>query len=114
MLYTSSMVVLTPGNDKGKCCPFRPFPSRSRPTDNSVPETWFQDLTAADGSVQQSVVFTTVPGVEYTFYHSDNLDAWADVGKTYGLGQEFAAAIAGSGSRPSATRPENPAAALRI
>ena len=76
-----------------------------------VPETWFQDLTAADGSVQQSVVFTTVPGVEYTFYHSDNLDVWAEVGKTYGLGHDFAAAMREVTPAPPPPDPQNPPAA---
>jgi hypothetical protein len=63
------------------------------PENPLIPETWFQEMIASDGSTQQCIIFTTVPGVEYTFFHSNELEEWTEIGKTYGLGQEFAAAM---------------------
>ncbi len=81
------------------------------PENPLVPDTWFQDLTAADGSIYQCVVFTTVLGVEYTFYHSSDLQAWTDIGKTYGLGHDFAAAMREITPAPPPPDPQNPPAA---
>ena len=69
------------------------LPLSATPESSLIPETWFQNLTATDGSTQQCIIFTTIPGVEYTFFHSNNLKDWTEAGETYGLGQEFAAAM---------------------
>ena len=77
-----------------------------------IPDTWFQDITASDGSTQQSIIFTTVPGVEYTFQHSNDLSTWTEVGETYGLGQQFAAAMRETAPAPAPppADPQNPPA----
>lgn len=42
------------------------LPSFAVPGDPRIPETWFQDVTATDGSTQQSIVFTTTPAIRST------------------------------------------------
>lgn len=86
------------------------FPLQATPENPLVPATWFQEITATDGSTQHSVVFTTVPGVEYTFFHSHDLVEWTEIGKTYGLGHEFAAAMFETAPAPPPPDPENPPA----
>lgn len=78
------------------------------PENPLIPATWFQDITATDGSTQQCVIFTTVPGVEYTFHHSDDLVSWTEIGKTYGLGHQFSAAMMETAPPPPPADPENP------
>ncbi|QTN33680.1 hypothetical protein HZ994_15635 [Akkermansiaceae bacterium] len=88
--------------------PFAITTLSATPENPLIPSTWFQEITATDGSTQQCVIFTTVPGVEYTFYHSDALETWTEIGKTYGLGHEFAAAMRETAPAPPPPDPENP------
>ena len=84
------------------------LPLSATPESSLIPETWFQNLTATDGSTQQCIIFTTIPGVEYTFFHSNNLKDWTEAGETYGLGQEFAAAMRETAPAQPPPAPDNP------
>ncbi|MEP5506446.1 MAG: hypothetical protein ABJZ54_10345, partial [Luteolibacter sp.] len=84
------------------------LPLSATPENSLFPSTWFQEISATDGSSQQCIIFTTVPGVEYTFYHSNDLASWTEVGKTYGLGHEFAAAMRETAPAPPPPDPQNP------
>lgn len=84
------------------------LPLSASPEYSLIPSTWFQEITATDGSAQQCIIFTTVPGVEYTFYHSYDLVGWTEVAKTYGLGHEFAAAMRETAPAPPPADPQNP------
>lgn len=86
------------------------LPLTATPENPLIPPTWFQEIAATDGSTQHSVIFTTVPGVEYTFFHSHDLVEWTEIGKTYGLGHEFAAAMFETAPVPPPPDPENPPA----
>jgi len=86
------------------------LPLFATPENPLIPDTWFQEITATDGSTQQCIIFTTVPGVEYTFYHSDALETWTEIGKTYGLGQQFSAAMRETAPPPPPADPDNPPA----
>ena len=78
------------------------------PENPLIPSTWFQEITATDGSTQECIIFTTVPGVEYTFQHFNALETWTGIGKTYGLGQEFSAAMRETAPAPPPPDPQNP------
>ena len=78
------------------------------PENPLIPATWFQEIAATDGSTQQCIIFTTVPGVEYTFEHSAALETWTEIGKTYGLGQQFAASMRETAPAPAPPDPANP------
>lgn len=84
------------------------LPICAAPDNPLIPDTWFQEIIATDESTQQCVIFTTVPGVEYTFYHSNALEEWTEIGKTYGLGQQFSAAMRETAPAPPPPDPENP------
>ncbi len=86
------------------------LPLSATPESPLIPETWFQNLTATDGSTQQCIIFTTIPGVEYTFFYSQDLLVWTEDGETYGLGQEFAAAMRKTAPAPPPPAPGNPPA----
>jgi hypothetical protein len=58
-----------------------------------LPEHWFEQLTALDGSTQQCLVFRTIPGVFYTIEHSLTLDSWTEVTSVYGTGHEIPVAM---------------------
>lgn len=83
------------------------LPLSATPENSLIPSTWFQEITATDGSTQQCIIFTTVPGVEYTFYHSNDLVSWTEVAQTYGLGHEFSAAMRETAPAPPPTDPQN-------
>ncbi len=61
------------------------------------PQYRLENLPATDGSVQQSLVFRSIPGVVHTVQVSDNLTDWnpytitgaGDGGEVYGLGGEI-------------------------
>lgn len=84
------------------------LPLSATPENPLIPDTWFTDVTATDGSVQQCIIFTTIPGVEYTFYHSSTLEIWSEIGKTYGLGHQFSAAMRETAPAPPPANPTNP------
>ncbi len=85
-------------------------PLSATPENPLLPVTWFQEIGATDGSTQQCIIFTTIPGVEYTYEFSRDLVEWAEIGKTYGLGQQFAAAMRETAPAPPPPDPENPPA----
>ena len=60
--------------------PLLSLPLTATPENPLIPETWFQEINATDGSTQQCIIFTTVQGVEYTFFHSHDLEDWTDIG----------------------------------
>lgn len=39
-----------------------PLPLSASPENSLIPSMWFQEITATDGSAQQCIIFTTVPG----------------------------------------------------
>ena len=84
------------------------LPLSATPENPLIPDAWFQEITATDGSTQQCVIFTTVPGVEYTFYHSHGLESWTEIGRTYGLGHQFSAAMRETAPAPPPPDPQNP------
>ena len=84
------------------------LPAIAVPENPLIPDTWFQEITATDGSTQQSVVFTTIPGVGYTLFHSNDLESWAEIGRTYGLGHQFSAAMRETAPAPPPPDPQNP------
>ena len=53
------------------------------------PEGWYESIPATDGSIQQSYVFRTLPGVIYRVEHSDDLATWTAGDEIYGLGHDY-------------------------
>ena len=60
---------------------------------DQLPTYHFENLTATDGSIQQCVVFTTVPGVKYQIQVSSDLETWTTTSEVYGLGQDVVTAL---------------------
>lgn len=63
-----------------------PLPAQEPGT---APAYWFENVPAGDGSIQASLVFTTIPGVQYTVETTHNLTDWMEVASLYGMGHEF-------------------------
>ncbi len=59
------------------------------------PDYWLENVTATDGSVQQCLVFRSIPGVLHTVLVSETLTDWqpyeiiGQAGQIYGLGGEI-------------------------
>jgi len=53
-----------------------------------LPQTWFEDVSASDDSIQKCYVFPTLPGVLYTVETSHDMLDWTAVDEVYGLGSE--------------------------
>jgi hypothetical protein len=58
-----------------------------------VPEYRIENVPSIDGSVQQSLVFRTVAGVNYRVETSENLSNWSQVDEIYGMGHEYVVPI---------------------
>lgn len=54
-----------------------------------APKYWIENVTASDDSVQQSLVFRTVPGVRYRVETSENLNSWDAGDEIYGVGHDY-------------------------
>ncbi len=76
-----------------------------------LPERWFENVPAMDDSVQQCLVFRTVPGVLYTIQRSDALSSWQQVDTIYGLGHEIPVPMREFTPPPPPPDPQNPPAA---
>ncbi len=76
-----------------------------------LPQYWIENIPAADGSIQQSLVFQTVAGVQYLVESSNNLTAWNVEEEIYGMGHQFVVAIR-QFTPPPPPLPGNPPAVL--
>lgn len=54
-----------------------------------APDYWVENVMATDDSVQQSLVFRTVPGVAYRVETTENLTSWTAGDEIYGMGHEY-------------------------
>lgn len=76
-----------------------------------LPEYWLENIGAADGSVQECLVFRTVKGVLYTVEKSADLETWepdesfAAKGEVYGLSQECVVSLRQFSPAPSGGPP---------
>ena len=55
----------------------------------TAPAWWFENVPAGDASIQSSLVFRTIPGVQYTVETSHDLTTWTELDAIYGMGHEF-------------------------
>lgn len=58
-----------------------------------APQTWFEDISISDQSVQKCYSFHTLPGVLYRVESSSNLVDWTQETELYGLGQNYTLAM---------------------
>lgn len=63
----------------------------------TAPAYWFENVPAGDDSIQSSLVFRTIPGVQYTVETSHDLTNWTELESIYGMAM--------SSSRPCASSP---------
>jgi hypothetical protein len=63
--------------------------TRSAVASDLLPDRWVENVAATDGSVQQSLVFRTVAGVNYRVESSGDLTTWVQEEVMYGMGHEL-------------------------
>jgi hypothetical protein len=64
------------------------------------PETHFENITTASGSVLQCVVFPTTPGVMYSLEITHDLVNWTTQNEIYGLGHDYVVTMRETAAAP--------------